>query len=170
MRLRPLAILLVLALVACTPAPDQAEVAALRQRQEAMEEQLSGLAGELENLRAVVDNLAFNHFGEPNKKVVHRRVRVSTYNATVEQCGPNPETTASGATSAPGWHAAVSRDLAKAIPMGSRVYVPGQGWWEVQDLMAESYQGRPIRNSMDLMLPLGAKHFAGQMVVEVVKR
>lgn len=139
-----LLLMALLLLAACTSAPD-AEVVALRQRQAAMEEQLSGMAGELERLAFEVKVTMYRH--------------------------PRGQFTASTKPLRPGYHAAVSRSLERSIPLGSRVMVPGKpsrsrdGSWEVVDRTAWWIEG----DVLDLSMGRRAKEFAENKVVEVMR-
>jgi 3D (Asp-Asp-Asp) domain-containing protein len=77
-----------------------------------------------------------------------REVTVTAYSPTVEECGPNPQFTASMAKPRPGI-VAVSRDLFdQGWVFGKKVYVKGHGVFEIADLMSKRYTER-----MDIFFP-----------------
>lgn len=74
------------------------------------------------------------------------KVRVTCYQPTTSQCNYNPMVTADGSkinmkklkNGALRW-CAVSRDLLKHYPYGSKIYIEGHGWYEVHDTCARRY-------------------------------
>jgi 3D (Asp-Asp-Asp) domain-containing protein len=77
-----------------------------------------------------------------------REVTVTAYSPTEEECGPNPQVTASMARPRPGI-VAVSRDLFdQGWVFGKKVYVKGHGVFEIADLMSRRYTER-----MDIFFP-----------------
>jgi 3D (Asp-Asp-Asp) domain-containing protein len=77
-----------------------------------------------------------------------KEVTVTAYSPTAEECGPNPQTTASMGKPRPGI-VAVSRDLFdEGWVFGKKVYVKGHGIFEIADLMSSRYTQR-----MDIFFP-----------------
>jgi 3D (Asp-Asp-Asp) domain-containing protein len=77
-----------------------------------------------------------------------KEVTVTAYSPTIEECGPDPLTTASMAKARPGM-IAVSRDLfEEGWVFGKKVYVKGHGVYEIADLMSKRYTQR-----MDIFFP-----------------
>lgn len=77
-----------------------------------------------------------------------KEVTVTAYSPTVEECGPDPQTTASMGKARPGI-VAVSRDLFdEGWVFGKKVYVKGHGIFEIADLMSKRYTQR-----MDIFFP-----------------
>ena len=77
-----------------------------------------------------------------------KEVTVTAYSPTVEECGPDPHTTASMGKARPGI-VAVSRDLFdEGWVFGKKVYVKGHGIFEIADLMSKRYTQR-----MDIFFP-----------------
>lgn len=68
------------------------------------------------------------------------KVKVTCYQPVVAQCNSNPMITADGSrinmnqlkAGQVKW-CAVSRDLLKHYPYGSKIYIEGHGWYEVHD-------------------------------------
>ena len=82
-------------------------------------------------------------------------VTVTTYQAKASQCDSDPLTTADGTKIKP--HKvnngsqriiAVSRDLLKKFPYGSKVHVDGFGYFEVHDTMNKRFTSR-----IDILIP-----------------
>ncbi len=77
-----------------------------------------------------------------------KEVTVTAYSPTVEECGPDPQNTASMGKPRPGI-VAVSRDLFdEGWVFGKKVYVKGHGIYEIADLMSSRYTQR-----MDIFFP-----------------
>jgi len=77
-----------------------------------------------------------------------KEVTLTAYSPTVEECGPDPFTTASQVKVRRGI-VAVSRDLFdQGWVFGKKVYVKGHGVYEIADLMSKRYTKR-----MDLFIP-----------------
>jgi 3D (Asp-Asp-Asp) domain-containing protein len=77
-----------------------------------------------------------------------KEVTVTAYSPTIEECGPDPFTTASMGKVRPGI-IAVSRDLFdEGWVFGKKVYVKGHGIFEIADLMSKRYTQR-----MDIFFP-----------------
>jgi 3D (Asp-Asp-Asp) domain-containing protein len=75
-------------------------------------------------------------------------VTLTAYSPTVEECGPDPFTTASMTKVRPGI-VAVSRDLyEQGWVFGKKVYVKGHGVFEIADLMSKRHTQR-----MDIFFP-----------------
>lgn len=82
------------------------------------------------------------------KDIKIKEVTLTAYSPTEEECGPNPQTTASMVKVRPGI-IAVSRDLFdQGWIFGKKVYVKGHGVFEIADLMSKRYTKR-----MDIYLP-----------------
>jgi len=77
-----------------------------------------------------------------------KELTLTAYSPTVDECGPDPFTTASMVKVRPGI-VAVSRDLFdQGWVFGKKVYVKGHGVFEIADLMSKRYTKR-----MDIFVP-----------------
>ena len=82
------------------------------------------------------------------KEMKVKEITVTAYSPTVEECGPDPFTTASMVKVRPGI-VAVSRDLFdQGWVFGKKVYVKGHGIFEIADLMSSRHSER-----MDIFIP-----------------
>ena len=82
------------------------------------------------------------------KDINIKEVTLTAYSPTVEECGPEPHTTASNVKVRRGI-VAVSRDLFdQGWVFGKKVYVKGHGVYEIADLMSKRYTKR-----MDIFFP-----------------
>jgi 3D (Asp-Asp-Asp) domain-containing protein len=72
-----------------------------------------------------------------------RKVTVSAYTASADECNEDPENTAIMRKPVPGWTAAVSRDLLEdGWVFGTKVWIDGTGLFEVADVMNQRYSNR----------------------------
>ncbi len=88
---------------------------------------------------------AINCVANPNVTKEHT-VKVTCYQPVAAQCNSNPTVTADGSKinmnklkqGEVKW-CAVSRDLLKHYPYGSKIYIEGHGWYEVHDTCNKRY-------------------------------
>lgn len=117
----------------------------------------AGQAEYIRHLRSVNADLWTLHQGRYQRDVI-----VTAYTARAEECGADPDHTASMSKPRPGI-VAVSRDLFDAgWTFGRRVYLAGVGVYTIGDLMHSRHEGR-----IDVFIDdLGAAREFGSRVVQ----
>lgn len=96
-----------------------------------------------------------------------KRITVTAYTASVNECNEDPENTAIMTRPIPGWTVAVSRDLLEeGWTFGKKIWIEGLGVREIGDLMNNRYEGR-----IDVLMAKkgNAKRFGLKRDVLVVK-
>jgi hypothetical protein len=135
-----------------------------------MVERLTALYGKMQ---ARIDALEAKVGALEQRLATFAPVTVTTYNAVASQCDSDPNITASGRRSRPGFQCALSRDMERRLgaKFGDVVFVKGvpsrppHGGWMFADRMARRW-----KKKVDLMLPPGWKHFKAKREIVLVRR
>lgn len=95
-------------------------------------------------------------------------MNVSAYTASVRECGKKNGKTSTGERVKPRKTCAVSRDLKKRLT-NKKLWIENFGVVRVNDLMADKYRGKKIRNSLDVaMLTQSEAYEFGRKQLKVV--